>query len=98
MGRPRNAVKGKTFGRLTVVVDEDGGKNPEITCQCTCGKKVTALKHNVVRGNTTSCGCWRSERLRKSDSEKKKRVVRKAPPTKVYDWLCESDVDDDDFI
>lgn len=61
MARPRRDITGQTFGRLVVTKDNDGGKNPYVKCKCSCGRLFTALKHNVTRGNTKSCGCLRSE-------------------------------------
>jgi len=65
MPRRRVDRTGETHGRLTVIEDSDTGKNPKIRCRCACGRVVTVLKHNVLRGNTTSCGCARSEAVRK---------------------------------
>ena len=75
MARPRRNIKNQTFGRLVVIKDSDGGKNPSVKCKCTCGRVFTALKHNVIRGNTQSCGCLRSEvisKMRKSFRQAKK--------------------------
>jgi len=91
MARPSKDIVGKKFFRLTVLKEVCTGKNPMVLCECECGKKVTVYKHNVIKGNTKSCGCWRADRLRKPESEKKpkKKPVRFIP---VYD-----DDDDEDF-
>lgn len=65
MPRRRTDRTGEVHGRLTILEDTDTGKNPKVRCRCSCGAVVTMLKHNVLRGNTASCGCLRSESVRK---------------------------------
>ena len=71
MGRPRRDILGQTFGRVTVTKDLEGGKNPQVKCRCACGKVFTADKHNVIRGNTQSCGCLKSEKAGRYERKKK---------------------------
>lgn len=56
-------LAGKVFGRLTVI-KEDGrtkaGKTKWL-CQCVCGKLTTTIGSGLLNGNTTSCGCYKSE-------------------------------------
>jgi hypothetical protein len=97
MPRPKKDVTGKVFGRLTILQDGGHGKNPKIFCQCSCGKKITLLKHNVIRGNTSSCGCLRSESTRA-----RRLAFRKAPksvaPPKDFPKLYDDDEDPDCFL
>jgi hypothetical protein len=87
MPRPKRDVVGKTFGRLTVLRDDGHGKNPEIVCRCSCGKEVTLLKHNVLGGNTASCGCFRAE---------SSGARRKAAALKVNEGDSVQDIEEDD--
>jgi hypothetical protein len=51
---------GQRFGRLTVV-DFAGRRrrNARWKCICDCGTEVIVEGHNIKRGNTASCGCFR---------------------------------------
>lgn len=56
-------ITGKVFGNLTVM-RRAGSTNPATGkgrkslwfCQCTCGRSVTVLGHNLKSGRTKSCG------------------------------------------
>lgn len=62
-------LAGKRFGRLTVVrFDGVRGRHTHWECMCDCGKKSISTSCNLVRGNTTSCGCYKVEII----SQKKK--------------------------
>lgn len=53
----------KTFNRLTII-KYDGfiDKEHRFTCQCLCGTvKENIIIHNILSGNTKSCGCIRTE-------------------------------------
>lgn len=52
-------LTGVTFGRLTVIRHQgyDRHKHSYWLCQCICGNTVKALRHNLVTGETKSCGC-----------------------------------------
>lgn len=62
-----NDIIGQRYGKLTVNQYVDtvyNGKNREhyYLCTCDCGKTdVRASRHNLLRGDTTSCGCARSD-------------------------------------
>lgn len=64
------------FGRLTVIepsyesllLNTRTGHDRLVTCRCDCGNTIDALLGNLVRGNTTSCGC----RAREVTSERVK--------------------------
>ena len=46
---------GKTFGRLTVIVQKE--KPRRSLCACSCGKFTEIPTHRLNSGNTKSCGC-----------------------------------------
>lgn len=61
---------GNSYGRLTVI--DFAGTKPTNhgrsrlamwKCSCECGSVVVVNGHDLRRGNTTSCGCLRRERL-----------------------------------
>ena len=54
-------LTGQRFGRLTVIRRSGTGKNRQSQwfCKCDCGADVFALSHNLISGNTKSCGCLR---------------------------------------
>lgn len=55
-------LTGMGFGRLTVLGRaENRGKKPAWLCQCGCGREVTVISCNLVKGHTKSCGCLRDE-------------------------------------
>ena len=56
-------LTGRTFGRLRVICETDRRSNGMIVweCLCKCGATVFVTGNNLCTGNTTSCGCWRSE-------------------------------------
>jgi hypothetical protein len=56
---------GDTIGRLTIVseVEPDSEGKPQMLCRCSCGATIKARRYNLRRGNTTSCGCVRRNRL-----------------------------------
>jgi hypothetical protein len=57
-------LKGKIFGRLTVI--EEAGKNKYGAfwwkCKCECGNIKKVYGMNLTRGLTKSCGCLRIEK------------------------------------
>lgn len=57
--KPLNLI-GKRFGML--LVTDFSGKNKKRTCwkcKCDCGNEIIAIGTNLIRNNTTSCGCKR---------------------------------------
>jgi hypothetical protein len=32
-------------------------------CECDCGKEISCLGSNLLRGNTSSCGCYKDEKI-----------------------------------
>lgn len=58
---------GKKYGRLTIVSLVEKGRYPCVDkyfCRCSCGNTKAVLLHNMKRGTTVSCGCYRKEQLR----------------------------------
>lgn len=57
---------GQRFGRLLVIEETKErkvGNLREWTCLCDCGKTTSTLTASLMRGATTSCGCYHIERL-----------------------------------
>lgn len=66
---------GNSYGRLTVI--EFAGTKPTNhgksslamwKCSCECGRTVVVNGHDLRRGNTTSCGCYKREQLEKANT------------------------------
>lgn len=77
-------LTGKKFCRLTVLrriedyVDEKTGRHyVQWECQCSCEEKtiINVLGDNLRNGNVKSCGCLRSENLKKIRKENSKDNV-----------------------
>lgn len=67
---------GNTYGRLTVI--DFAGTKPTNhgksslamwLCSCECGRTVVVNGHDLRRGNTTSCGCFKREQLLKANTK-----------------------------
>ena len=54
---------GERFGRLVIVegTPPDRGKAWYYLCRCDCGNLKNVSVYNLLAGNTTSCGCFKSE-------------------------------------
>lgn len=57
---------GERFGRLTVVERADS-KNCHVRwlCKCDCGKECIVHGTSLKSGNTTSCGCYKTENAKR---------------------------------
>ena len=66
MGRFLNDLTGKQFERL-LVVKYLGRKNHSSfwLCLCDCGNKIKVASAGLNSGGTKSCGCYRSDRMKK---------------------------------
>lgn len=69
MSRP-NLLLEKAFTYCTVLRTrmarlENQPSRRRCLCRCVCGKKFFAWAHHLMSGNTESCGCKKSTRLRK---------------------------------
>ena len=61
VGRAKD-LRGQKFGRLTVLYRVEKPKNLKDKhawwkCKCECGNIINVNGHNLINGNTTSCGC-----------------------------------------
>lgn len=56
---------GKRFGRLVVVALAAPLKSGGVRwcCRCDCGQIADAMASHLLRGGTSSCGCWHREQL-----------------------------------
>ncbi|MCQ9423436.1 hypothetical protein NRB16_07870 [Pseudomonas sp. LJDD11] len=60
----RIALEGKRFGRLLVVEQtEPIGLATAYICRCDCGEEKAVRGTSLRKGDTTSCGCARAERM-----------------------------------
>jgi len=62
MGK-RIDISGKRFGRL-LAVKELSQKHRKVflwLCKCDCGKDHITARYNLIRGDSRSCGCYRSD-------------------------------------
>jgi len=58
---PISGMIGKTFGMLTVLYRENGNEKCHLWCRCECGKEKWIYKWSILRGRSTSCGCFRDK-------------------------------------
>lgn len=57
-------LTGQRFGMLTVIMRvENKGKQVRYLCKCNCGNEKIFYSTNLKRGLSTSCGCFRKEKL-----------------------------------
>ncbi|WP_346207600.1 hypothetical protein NSS91_15960 [Caldifermentibacillus hisashii] len=63
MARRKVDLKGKRFGRLTVLEELPERKNGKVVwrCRCDCGNVVNVVSTYLTSGQTTSCGCVKKE-------------------------------------
>jgi hypothetical protein len=63
-------VIGHKYGRLTVLKFSHSNRNEKrmFECVCECGRSVTVVLGSLRNGNTTSCGCFRDEEIRKPEN------------------------------
>jgi len=61
-------LTGKRFGKLTVL-SESSNRNSNGAviwlCKCDCGKTKEIVSQSLIRGLTTSCGCYGNSMLAK---------------------------------
>lgn len=67
MGAKRE-LTGQQFGRLTVLYDSGKRYRNKViwTCQCECGTIKDILGNDLIQGKVKSCGCYKSEKMRKN--------------------------------
>ncbi len=63
-------LTGLRFGRLTVLSFCKKGNNYHTfwNCKCDCGNNVVVDGRHLRSGGTKSCGCYRNERIKKTNS------------------------------
>jgi len=56
-------IVGSRFGRLEVLREwgRDRTAQVRVLCQCDCGDQTICYRSNVIKGDTTSCGCYWEE-------------------------------------
>jgi len=60
-------LTGRVIGRLTVI--RMVGSRPRMwLCMCECGTEKTIKSSHLLNGSVNSCGCWRAERIRTSNT------------------------------
>jgi hypothetical protein len=63
----RIPLEGQSFGRLLALVRVGNiGRHTAYLCLCKCGNNATVRAASLRKGDTTSCGCARSERMRRA--------------------------------
>ena len=74
----RVELKGRKFGRLTVIEKQGKTKRKEILwiCECECGNTKTITTRHLMAGSTNSCGCLRKDTTR--------GMMKKRYPGKVH--------------
>lgn len=59
-------LTGHTYGRFVVI--QRHGRNKQYNalwlCRCECGNTAVVIGSNLLRGNSISCGCYKSERVK----------------------------------
>lgn len=58
------SIAGVKFGRLTAikVSGRTSDNRPAWLCVCDCGNEAIVSEHNLKRGNTKSCGCFKRDK------------------------------------
>jgi hypothetical protein len=60
------AEPGMRFGRLLVIqsLEAAPGDKRKVVCRCDCGANYVGQTYDLVSGNTSSCGCLKSDSVR----------------------------------
>jgi hypothetical protein len=64
-------VVGKTFGRWFVICRNGNAKNKskQYLCRCKCGVEKNVIGVHLLKGNSTSCGCYSAEQSKKRNTK-----------------------------
>lgn len=110
--RKLHDLVGQRFGRLVVIARSDdyitpntGARHTRWHCHCDCGNECDVVAISLIRGDTTSCGCYFRERTSTRrfidlTGERFDRLVVlglsqdecfAASGYRVYKWLCQCD-------
>lgn len=90
-------LKDKRFGRWTVIASaEPKGRKSRWLCRCDCGTERIVYQDSLVRGLSSSCGCYRPNRRHNLLGQRfgKWTVIAPAenyPGTNKRRWLCRCD-------
>lgn len=70
-------LAGRRFNRLTVIKrdlnPQQGRVRTKWICKCDCGKIISVVSTDLLRGHTQSCGCYQKSQASKSLTEIKSR-------------------------
>ena len=80
MAKPKAIdLTGERYGRL-VVLERSGtyhypdyGSQAIWRCRCDCGEVFETVGGYLLQGRTTSCGCYRRERMREINAKRRQR-------------------------
>jgi hypothetical protein len=74
--KPRTMVeKGQRFGRLTVVEETAPRSNSRrVICVCDCGTETNTMLASLIKGETTSCGCYHRELMAERNRSAEQRA------------------------
>lgn len=95
----KNDLVGQVFGYLTVIEDTKKltkGRNVIWKCKCKCGNEVEVPAGYLIKGSTSSCGCYKKETSMKDLTGKRfgKLVVLEETDQRLRDyivWKCQCD-------
>ncbi len=64
-------LAGQRFGRLTVLYNTGERKNGSVVwrCRCDCGNELDIRSRDLVSVHTTSCGCYKRQRVAEVHTE-----------------------------
>src|SRR3954471_2797273 len=66
MARWSKELKGEVFGRWTVLQKGPPmGKNASWICKCSCGIERNVAQFSLLKGVSTSCGCYFRENTKR---------------------------------
>lgn len=95
---------GQVFGRLTVTAEAEPLKDGKSrwACSCSCGGSTVTSVTKLRSGHTSSCGCYRDERMRAPRDDEQMSGLRfgrlfvvgrseKSFGTYGYMWRCKCD-------
>ena len=85
--RSAKNILGQKFGKL-LVISYAGKKNNQCLwdVQCDCGVKKVVPSANLISGNTTSCGCIRSEIFKKNNELKREKDPNYNKGSNHHSW------------
>lgn len=81
---------GERYGRL--VVDHlhchgGNGKKPLWACKCDCGGMAYVSRQDLLRGHTTSCGCYRLETQKDPTNKHHTHGMKKTRLYRIYNGM-----------